>query len=345
MLAGSPSRRARALHKLSRNPLGTPKCFPCCNSSGTTKSSTQPGTTVSRPVALSDIEPKDQISTAPTTLTFPESLSAAVSNYKEDIGIFADLVSTSSSTANLLERIRNLSASQSTTRMSCLKLFRRCVSPVCDTEMTKKIRKVPTKDLVDAYGNTFKDIKLLKKQFSKPTSEVSIAALSALLSENDSRGQSGYWLTGCFFDWFSAQPSLREFEASGPRGAGRDIELSTELAGFPLGYPCDIIIKRKSDKALMVAGFARYDSTRGGSQSDDRTSGNANKVEKARRYQEETGRKFRLLFLADGPGLLHHDTWNEACDLDGQLDGAVRVTTLKLLRARVTPCWISGLNE
>ena len=53
---------------------------------------------------------------------------------------------------------------------------------------------------------------------------------------------------------------------------------------FKGSFPCDFVIKRFGDAEVLAVGFARYDSTRGGAQSDDRTGGNANKVEKAKTF-------------------------------------------------------------
>jgi len=126
----------------------------------------------------------------------------------------------------------------------------------------------------------------------------------------------------------------------GPRGAGRDIELATVLPGFVGEYPCDFVIRKAKTREVLAVGFARYDATRGGAQSDDRTGGNAYKVSKAREYCERSGDKLRILFLADGPGLAHGDTWRAACDLDGDWNGNVRVTTMKLAEKRVTSDWL-----
>ena len=94
--------------------------------------------------------------------------------------------------------------------------------------------------------------------------------------------------------------------------------------------------------AVVAVGFARYDSTRGGAQSDDRTGGNANKVEKARHYCDERGVDFKIIFLADGPDLLHSDTLSEAKELDDQWNGRVRVVTLKLAPDRITEEWFES---
>lgn len=300
---------------------------------------------MSPPAHFSRIEDlAKQITTFSTTATFPEALDAALLDYRDDIDTFATFVADSIDSADLLRRIRAVQMAASN-RMSLLKLFRRCVSPVSDTEMTKKVKKVSTEQIIAAYGDTFKSIDVLKAQFKRPLAEPHVVALSLLLAENDNRGQSGYALTGAFFDWFNAQEHLASLEALGPRGAGRDIELNTMLPSFPLGYPCDLVIRSKENGSIQAVGFARYDSTRGGSQSDDRTGGNANKVDKAREYQREHQEPFRLLFLSDGPGLLHGDTLMESCRLDGMLDGAVRVTTLKLAPIRVTLPWLIGATE
>jgi hypothetical protein len=100
------------------------------------------------------------------------------------------------------------------------------------------------------------------------------------------------------------------------------------------------VIRKADTQELLAVGFARYDSTRGGAQSDDRTGGNSYKVSKAREYCDESGDRLRLIFLADGPGLGHKDTWQEACELDGAWDGNVRVATMKLVDLRVTQDWL-----
>ena len=214
------------------------------------------------------------------------------------------------------------------------------MSPVLDTETTKKIKKISTETLIETYGLTFKPIGKLKEQFEVLSPEYRFA-LAALIGEYDTRGQSGYELTGLFFDWFTTH-----FEGSyhieGPRGAGRDIELSTLYPSYQGTFPCDFVIRRTSDNEVVAIGFARYDSTRGGAQSDDRTGGNANKVDKARAFDQQTPTNLKILFLADGPGLMHKDTWEEACQLDGQWDGRVRVVTLKLAAKRITPEWLEG---
>lgn len=274
-----------------------------------------------------------------STIRFPEVLDLLIEKYDSAIDAFCQLIRDSETSAEVLEKIRTTER-DATERMALLKMYRRCVSPVLDTETTKKIKKVKTETLVEAYGETLKPISKLKAQFSDFPQEYKYA-LAALVGEYDTRGQLGYQLTGAFFDWFE-EHFAGQYTIEGPRGAGRDIELSEIYPDFKGSYPCDFVVRRNSDKEVLAVGFARYDSTRGGAQSDDRTGGNANKVEKAKAFDKVTPTRLKLIFLSDGPGLMHGDTWEEACVLDGQWDGRVRVVTLKLAAARITSDWLEG---
>lgn len=287
---------------------------------------------------LSTIKDANSVVTAIDAVTrFPEVLDVTLAKYKDSIEDFAALIQKSSSSAELLERIRGKEFTGKK-RMALLKMFRRAVSPIIDTEMAKKVTTVKTASLVTNYGHTFKDIELLKTQFAA-LSDQGKGALAALVGENDNRGQSGYSLTGLFFDWFETEYE-KVMTIEGPRGAGRDIELSTVLKGFVGDFPCDFVIRKEGTKEVLAIGFARYDATRGGSQSDDRTGGNFYKVAKAQEYCEKSGDKIRIVFLADGPGLAHGDTWRAAVELDGAWDGNVRVTTMKLADQRITSDWL-----
>lgn len=274
-----------------------------------------------------------------STIRFPEILDILIDKYQNAIDVFVELIKTSDSSAEVLRRIRTADR-DSDERMALLKMYRRCVSPVLDTETTKKIKKVSTETLVETYGETFKPIGKLKRQFAEMPKEFKYA-LAALVGEYDTRGQLGYQLTGAFFDWFE-EHFAGQYTIEGPRGAGRDIELSEIYPNFKGSFPCDFIVRRKSDNEVLAVGFARYDSTRGGAQSDDRTGGNSNKVEKAKAFDKLTPTRLKLIFLSDGPGLMHGDTWEEACVLDGQWDGRVRVMTLKLSESRITPEWLES---
>ncbi len=286
-------------------------------------------------------DPSKVITPIDSTIRFPEVLDILIDKYDDAIDIFCDLISESDSSAEVLIKIRSADRSAAE-RMALLKMYRRCVSPVLDTETTKKIKKVSSEMLIETYGETFKPINKLKNQFGEMPKEMRYA-LAALIGEYDTRGQLGYQLTGAFFDWFEG--SFKEiYTIEGPRGAGRDIELSDIFPDFRGSFPCDFVIKRKSDKQLLAVGFARYDSTRGGAQSDDRTGSNANKVDKAKAFHKATGNSFKLIFLSDGPGLIHKDTWEESCILDGKWGGNVRVSTLKLAHKRITVEWLDSAD-
>lgn len=272
-----------------------------------------------------------------STIRFPESLEILIKKYSGAVETFCQLIRECDSSEDVLRQIRQPER-DADERMALLKMYRRCVSPVLDTETTKKIRKISTESLIETYGLTFKPIGKLKQQFQAMSPEYRFA-LAALIGEYDTRGQSGYELTGLFFDWFTTHFEGK-YLIEGPRGAGRDIELSTLYPSYQGAFPCDFVIRRVSDNEVAAIGFARYDSTRGGAQSDDRTSGNANKVDKVKAFDQVTSTKLKMIFLADGPGLMHNDTWEESCQLDGQWDGRVRVVTLKLAAKRITSEWL-----
>lgn len=274
-----------------------------------------------------------------STIRFPEILEVLIDKYSDAIETFCRLIRESESSEDVLRKIRQADR-DANERMALLKMYRRCVSPVLDTETTKKIKKISTETLIEAYGMTFKPIAKLKSQFEEMSPDARFA-LAALIGEYDTRGQSGYELTGLFFDWFE-EHFAGAYLIEGPRGAGRDIELSSIYPAFKGAFPCDFVVRRASDNEVVAIGFARYDSTRGGAQSDDRTGGNANKVEKAKAFDSVTPTKLKIIFLSDGPGLMHGDTWEEACLLDGQWSGRVRVVTLKLAAKRITPEWLEG---
>lgn len=283
-------------------------------------------------------DPHSVVTAIDSGVTFPEFLPQRVNSYQAEIALFSQLIQESDSSAELLERIRTPRAYSADLRMSLLKLFRRCVSTVCDTEATKKITKTPTSVFVDNYGDTFKDINVLKQQFRNLSAEHT-SALAGLLGEYDNRGEQGYVLTDRFFNWVEASYG-GAVTIEGPRGAGRDTQLSEVFPAFQGDFPCDFIIRETATRQVLAVGLARYDSTRGGSQSDDRTGGNSDKVTKAQQFCQATGNNFKLIFLADGPGLVHRDTWEETCRLDGAWNGNVRVTTLRTAPQRLGLDWL-----
>lgn len=280
--------------------------------------------------------PESVVTAIASSPTFPEFVEGRFNRYEQYLDLFGDLIRSSNSSADLLDKIRNPVAHKADVRMSLLKLFRRCVSTVIDTEKSKKL-KIPTSDFVNYYGHTFKDINILKRQFTNMPDKEKYA-LTSLIGEYDDRGHQGYILTDLFFSWFESRFSC-SLTIEGPRGAGRDIQLSSVFTDFNGDYPCDFVIRDFRSKEVLAIGFARYDSTRGGSQSDDRTGGNNDKVMQADEFNRTNRSNFKILFLSDGPGLTHRDTWEEACILDGKLNDRVRVSTLKLADERITEEW------
>ncbi|OKP24229.1 hypothetical protein [Serratia fonticola] len=283
------------------------------------------------------VNPNLVVTAIPSSRTYPEFFQQRVETYLPAIKVFIELVESSNSSYALLGTIRTQGYFDANLRMSLLKIFRRCVCTILDTEATKKITKISTLSLFEAYGDLFKDIEQLQEQF-RTISDAEIYALAVLLGEYDDRGQQGYILSDLFFDWFETK-FKNHFSIEGPRGAGRDIELSSVFPDFIGSCPCDFVIKDSSG-VVKAIGFARYDSTRGGSQSDDRTGGNSDKVHKAINYNLMTNNHFKIIFLSDGPGLTHGDTWHEACVLDGAWNGNVRVSTLKTAEERITYEWL-----
>ncbi|SPX81040.1 Uncharacterised protein [Moraxella ovis] len=273
-----------------------------------------------------------------STLRFQDSFPLSLEKYSSDVLEFIKLTNSVNSTEELLHQIRQSSINKEQ-RMTFLKLFRRCVSTVIDTETSKKINKVPTQVLIDAYGQTFIDIYSLK-QFLNTITPEQFASLCCLLSEYDNRGNSGYILTSIFFNWFN-DSFANEFSIQGPVSAGKDIELSSVVSDFTdSSFPCDFIIRCIANNEILAVGFSRYDSTRGGAQSDDRTGGNTLKVEKLKQYEKTTGNRIKIIFLSDGPGLAHNDTWQETCLLADSWGDNVRVTTMKIAHQMITRDWL-----
>src|SRR5438874_8417239 len=122
-----------------------------------------PDTTPSFLTTITD--PHSVLTAIESGLRFPEVVPVMREKYEAAIRQFAALVAASIDSGNLLERIRTpqIPADE---RMALLKIFRRCVSGVCDTEATKKITTITTRSLVDNYGSTFKPISKVKEQFA-----------------------------------------------------------------------------------------------------------------------------------------------------------------------------------
>ena len=116
-----------------------------------------------------------------STIRFPEILEVLIDKYSDAIETFCQLIRESDSSEDVLRKIRQADR-DADERMALLKMYRRCVSPVLDTETTKKIKKISTDTLIEAYGMTFKPIAKLKSQFEDMSPEARFA-LAALIGE------------------------------------------------------------------------------------------------------------------------------------------------------------------
>ena len=202
-------------------------------------------------------DPHSVITAIESGLRFPELIPVMREKYEVAIRDFAALVAASKSSAHLLARIRTPRI-PSKRRMALLKIFRRCVSGVCDTEGTKNIDTIATCSLVENYGSTFKPISKLREQFAT-IDDTFVAVLAVSVGEYDNRGQQGYVLAGQFFDWFE-EKFKSNFTIEGPRGPGPDVELtSAAVPGFEGSCPCDFVIRKRLDRSVVAVGFARYD--------------------------------------------------------------------------------------
>lgn len=262
---------------------------------------------------------------------YPDHFAEAMAFYKPSIDRFRDLAAMARSSTNLFRLIQR---EPQRGRVQLLRIFRRYVSPVTSVEMLKRVRD--TDAICAAFEPLFRDIEAVRENIGNREYDI---ILSAILYEHKDRGKLGYQLTGEFFTWFDTSFRTGRFEALGPRGAGADIELRQLFHDYPHGCPCDIIIR--SGQEVLVAGFARYDSDRGGSQEDDRTGGNRSKVDQILEYAERNGLPLKILFLNDGPGLLLGSMWRDYADLENCAPERVMVVTLKMLDERLTEAWLA----
>lgn len=117
-----------------------------------------------------------------STIRFPEILEVLIEKYSGAIETFCQLIKDCDSSEEVLRQIRQAERDPDE-RMALLKMYRRCVSPVLDTETTKKIKKISTETLIEAYGVTFKPIGKLKQQFENmsPAFRFALAALAGII--------------------------------------------------------------------------------------------------------------------------------------------------------------------
>ncbi|MBU7583162.1 MAG: hypothetical protein KAF91_09695 [Nostoc sp. TH1S01] len=262
---------------------------------------------------------------------YPDYLDEARIIYGSVIEQFSELANIASSSAELLTSIAD---KPNPSRTQLLRVFRKYVSPDTSVEMLKVKKKIP--NIIEDYGHRFRNIEQVRANLAnRPNPD---EALMAILIEYKSRGQKGYELTEAFFLWFESNFGS-EYLIQGPVRAGRDVMLDEVLKDWDRKTPADILISC-NDGTPLIIGFARYDSDRGGSQEDDRTGGNRDKVTDLLRYADTYKLPLKVFFLNDGPGLTLGSMWNDYAALEKYGKGRVMVCTLKMLDERFTRDWL-----
>ena len=272
--------------------------------------------------------------TAVGTPYYPDYLEQAKVVHEPTVRKFIELVDVAD---NSIELFRIINKEKGKQRNQLLRVFKKYVLPGVSTEDTKI--KSHVEDIIEHNLDEFRDIKQVRKLVkSRPEDD---EALIAVLQEYSTRGQKGYSLTEAFFEWFENNFG-EDYQISGPKRAGADIQLRTVLKDFSEEAPTDFIIKNNKGRVIAV-GYARYDSDRGGAQEDDRTSGNNDKITKINEYNERTGSKIKIIFLNDGPGLVLGSMWRDYSQIDAKK--GVLVCTLKMLDYRLTADWLSDDSD
>jgi hypothetical protein len=266
---------------------------------------------------------------------YPDKLDAAIVRYEPILERFSELVEGAESSADLLRLIMD---EPRILRSDLLKLFTRYVSPTTKTELLKK--KSHTERTIHHLGDGFRSLEIVERHLA--TRPAVDEAIIAILDEHSSRGRSGYQLTEDFFLWFETDFAELGWSIQGPRGAGRDINLPDLLDGFEKEMPVDFAIADPTGN-LRVIGFARYDTDRGGSQEDDRISGNVDKLTEVMKFNRGRDLPLKVLYLNDGLGLTLGSMWRDYAEIEQAGGGISLVTTLKMAQAgRVSLAWLGS---
>ncbi|MGQ0708502.1 MAG: bstEII [Rhodoferax sp.] len=269
---------------------------------------------------------------------YPDYLEDARILYRDVFKMFGVLLNSASSSSDLLLKIHEQSGDL---RIQLLRCFRKYVSPMTSVEMLKIKTKVSL--VISDFGDSFRALEQVRSRYRERVFDDE--ALAAILWEHHDRGTPGYILTKAFFDAFELKFG-DEYTIAGPREAGADVQLSGILPKFTSIVPADFVVLRKDSDIPLVVGFAHYDSDRGGSQEDDRTGGNQDKVEKIMAYAARRRLPMQVLFVNDGPGLLLGSMWDDYARLETNnvVDDELRVmvVTLKMVSKRLTVDWLEG---
>jgi hypothetical protein len=269
---------------------------------------------------------------------YPDYLDDAKALYQHVFREFGALLNSVGSSSELLRTIQDQPADL---RIQLLRCFRKYVSPMTSVEMLKVKSKADA--VISDFGGSFRALAEVKLGYASRDPEDE--ALAAVLWEHHDRGTPGYTLTRAFFEAFE-QKFGDHYTIVGPREAGADVQLSAVLPKFTSIVPADFVILRKDSDIPLVVGFAHYDSDRGGSQEDDRTGGNQDKVEKIMKYAARRRLPIQVLFVNDGPGMLLGSMWEDYARLESYnvVDNELRVmvVTLKMVSKRLTSDWLEG---
>lgn len=265
---------------------------------------------------------------------YPDYLDEAKVIYQPVLEEFIELADEAASSVELFRNINKKTGKQHT---QLLRVFKKYVLPGVPVEATSK--KIQAEDILKHHASEMREISEVRKNVKqRPTDD---EAIIAVLAEHANRGKKGYDLTETFFNWFENKFE-DDFTIQGPRRGGKDIQLRTVLKDFTDEAPTDFVIKDTTG-TVIAAGYARYDSDRGGAQEDDRTGGNSDKITKISEYNNRTGSKIKIIFLNDGPGLALGSMWRDYAALDAK--PGVLVCTLKMLEDRLTKEWLEDSTD
>ena len=261
---------------------------------------------------------------------YPDYLEAAQLLYSDIFTEFKELTNNATSSIQLLKNISKLTDKK---RIQLLRIFRKFISPDTSVEMLKKKSKID--EICNEFGNRFREIEEVRDKLNQRGADDEV--LFALLYEYKDRGQKGYELTERFFQWFKHK-FQDTFTIIGPERAGKDIILSKYLDDYDEGTPADFLISHNN--ITVSIGFVRYVTDIGGAQEDDRTSGNKDKITLIKNWTLKTGKKLKVIYLNDGPGLLLGSMWEDYCQIEESWPDNVIVVTLKMLESRLTSQWL-----
>jgi hypothetical protein len=266
---------------------------------------------------------------------YPNVLEDACLLYEPVLVLFGQLLKISETSQRLFLQINEVS--EIWMRIQLCRVFRKYISPETPVEMLK--RKTEAAQIIERFGKGFRPVQEAQAAFfARPMPD---EALCALLWEYKSRGSKGYDLTERFFEMINSY--FPELSIKGPHRAGQDILLSKAFDDYPNpNRPVDFILYDTDGETPLAIGLARYDGDRGGAQEDDRTGGYFNCAREILGYADATGKKLKVIFVNDGPGLLLGSMWRDYSSIEAIDEERVMVTTLRMVPDRITYEWLKS---